>query len=90
VRDLKGVLEREDAPIGVLLTLRPPTREMRTEAAAAGSFKSERWAKSYPRIQILTVADVLNGKRVDMPPQVSPFAEAPREKVSGKQAALEL
>lgn len=63
---------------------------MRTEAAA-GSFKSERCGKSYPRIQILTVMDVLNGKCVNMPPQVSPFAEAPREKAAkGKQAALEL
>ncbi len=91
VRDLKGVLEREDAPIGVLLTLRAPTREMRTEAAAAGSFNSERWGKSYPKIQILTVADVLNGKRVNMPPQVSPFAEAPREtRIDGRQAPLEM
>ncbi|MDP9238756.1 MAG: site-specific DNA-methyltransferase [Chloroflexota bacterium] len=91
VRDLKGVLDREDAPIGVFLTLRSPTREMRTEAAAAGSYKSERWGKSYPRIQILTVADVLNGKRVNMPPQVSPFAEAPREtRVDGRQTALEI
>ncbi len=90
VRDLIGVLDTEDAPIGVFLTLRTPTREMRTAAAAAGSFKSERWGKSYARLQILTIADVLNGKRVDMPPQVSPFAEAPRERVSGKQTALDL
>ncbi|MBI5285110.1 MAG: restriction endonuclease [Chloroflexi bacterium] len=91
VRDLKGVLEREDAPIGVLLTMKPPTREMKTEAASAGTYASETWGKSYPRLQILTIADVLNGKRVDMPPQVSPFAEAPREtKKQGKQTALEL
>lgn len=82
---------REDAPIGVLLTLRPPTREMRMEAAAAGSFKSERWGKSYPRIQIFTIADVMNGKRVEMPPQVSAFAGAPREtRVDGRQVELEL
>lgn len=91
VRDLKGVLEREGAPIGVLLTMKPPTREMKTEAASAGTYASEKWGKSYPRLQILTIADVLNGKRVEMPPQVSPFAEAPREKApKGKQAALEL
>ncbi len=91
VRDLKGVLEREDAPIGVLLTMKPATREMKTEAASAGTYASETWGKSYPRLQILTIADVLNGKRVEMPPQVSPFAEAPREKAAkGKQAALEL
>lgn len=91
VRDLVGVVKREGAAIGVFLTLKPATREMKTEAAAAGMYSSERWGKSYERIQILTVADVLNGKRVDMPPQASPFAEAPREKVSnGEQASLEL
>jgi hypothetical protein len=42
-------------------------------------------------VQSRQIADVLNGKRVDMPPQVSPFAEAPREKAAkGKQAALEI
>jgi len=91
VRDLKGVLEREGAPIGVLLTMKPGTREMKTEAASAGTYKSETWAKSYPRLQILTVAEVFAGKRVNMPPQVSPFAEAPREtKKQGTQAALDL
>jgi hypothetical protein len=36
VRDLKGVIEREKAAIGALITLREPTKPMRTEAAAAG------------------------------------------------------
>jgi adenine specific DNA methylase Mod len=34
VRDLKGVLDREKAPIGVFLTLEPPTRPMEKEAAS--------------------------------------------------------
>jgi hypothetical protein len=36
VRDLIGVLNRENEPIGIFLTLARPTREMLTEAAAAG------------------------------------------------------
>ena len=91
VRDLKGVLEREGAPIGVFLTMKPATREMKTEAAAAGMYTSVSTGRSYPRLQILTIRDVLNGKNVDMPNRVSPFAEAPREKASkGKQSALEI
>jgi len=39
VRDLKGVLDREKAPIGVFLTLEPPTRPMEREAAAAGFYE---------------------------------------------------
>jgi site-specific DNA-methyltransferase (adenine-specific) len=92
VRDLVGVLKREDAAIGVFLTLKPPTKEMKTEAAAAGMYTSKLYGKSYSRVQILTVADILNGKQVDMPPRnASPFAEAPREvRKRGEQTALEL
>ncbi len=85
VRDLKGVLEREAAAIGVLISMREPTRDMRTEAAAAGFYESATWGRKYPRLQLLTVADLLSGKTVDMPPirQVGvTFKKAP--KASGK------
>src|SRR5581483_11770611 len=36
VRDLRGVIERDDAEMGVLVTLAEPTRPMLAEAAAAG------------------------------------------------------
>ena len=92
VRDLKGVLDREGEPIGVLLTLNNPTREMKTEAAAAGLYHSDFWNKDYPRIQMLTAEDLLNKKTVAMPQQqASPFARAPREKRrEGKQTNLNL
>jgi site-specific DNA-methyltransferase (adenine-specific) len=78
VRDLKGVIEREKAAIGALITLREPTKPMLTEAAAAGFYeppepaekflKVQRTARSvYPRIQILTVAELLAGKKLAYP-----------------------
>ncbi len=92
VRDLKAVLEREGEPIGVLLTLKKPTREMITEAVAAGSYHSEFWGRDYPKIQMLTAEDLLNKRGVDMPQQqASPFAKAPKEKRrEGKQTGLDL
>jgi DNA modification methylase len=66
VRDLRGVVEREGAAIGVLITMQEPTSHMRTEAAAAGFYDSP-WGGSYPRLQILTVAQLLAGERVDYP-----------------------
>jgi len=91
VRDLKGVLQREDEPIGVLLTLKTPTREMKTEAAAAGTWKSERWQRSYPRIQLISAADIFNGKRVEMPAYVPSFAKPAKEQASeGEQRELEI
>ena len=85
VRDLKGVLEREQEPIGILLTLAPPTREMVTEAAAAGFWRSDFWQRDYPRVQIITVEEMLGGKRPGLPWGKAPFAKAPTEKERAEQ-----
>lgn len=86
VRDLKGVLEREKAAIGVLLTLEEPTREMRTEAAAAGFYRSEQWGRDYPRLQLLTVGDLLAGRaRLEMPPTAQTFKAARRAAEPGPE-----
>ena len=65
VRDLRGVREREEAEIGVLISFEEPTRQMKQEAASAGFYESP-WGK-HPRIQLLTVAELLAGKRIDYP-----------------------
>lgn len=65
VRDLRGVIEREKAEIGVLLSFGNPTKAMRAEAASAGFYKSP-WG-NHPRLQLLTVADLLAGKGIDYP-----------------------
>ncbi len=67
VRDLRGVLDREKAEIGVLLCMAEPTKAMRTEAASAGFYISPWDSKKYPRLQILTIADLLNGKAISYP-----------------------
>jgi SAM-dependent methyltransferase len=68
LRDLRGVVEREQAEIGVLITMQEPTQPMRAEAAGAGFYHSPGWNKDYPKLQILTVAELLEGKGIDMPP----------------------
>jgi site-specific DNA-methyltransferase (adenine-specific) len=65
LRDLRGVIDREKAEIGVLLCLEDVTKPMRTEAASAGFYKSP-WG-NHPRLQILTVAELLDGKQIDYP-----------------------
>lgn len=69
LRDLRGVIEREKAEIGVLLTREEVTKPMRTEAASAGFYKSA-WG-NHARLQILTIADLLDGKRIDYPPALN-------------------
>lgn len=81
IRDLVGVLDREKAQIGVFIAMHEPTEPMRREAAGAGFYHSPGWNRDYPRVQILTVTDLLDGKGIDMPPlqQVSStFRRAPR------------
>jgi len=83
VRDLLGVLDREKAAIGVLIALQEPTTHMRSEVAGAGFYHSPVWDRNYARLQILTIAELLDGKTVDMPPlrQVSTtFKRAPKAK----------
>jgi len=68
LRDLNGVLIRESAQIGVLVTMRKPTREMIKEAAKSGFYDSP-WGTRHPRLQILTVEDLLEKvAAVDYPP----------------------
>ncbi|MEX1253940.1 MAG: DNA methyltransferase [Dehalococcoidia bacterium] len=88
IRDLRGVLERENEPLGILLTLTRPTREMKTEAAAAGFYQNEFWQRQYPRIQIITIEELLHGKEPELPSQRSPFAKAPREREQAKTERL--
>ena len=63
VRDLRGVVEREQAALGVLLTLNAPTKPMRTEAASAGFYASP-WGQ-HPRVQILTVGELPGRKEAE-------------------------
>jgi adenine specific DNA methylase Mod len=66
VRDLRGVLDREQAEIGVLITLEPATKPMLIEAASAGFYKPATYeGRSFARIQILTIAEMLAGKGID-------------------------
>jgi len=88
VRDLIGVLEREKAAIGVLISMQEPTAPMKTEAATAGFFESATWNKKYPKVQLLTIADIMAGKQIEMPPirQVnSTFKKAPKVEEKGKE-----
>ena len=89
VRDLKGVLDREKAPIGVFLTLEPPTRPMEKEAASAGFYTLG--DRQYPRLQIITVEQALRGVKPAIPlvDTGAAFRRAARETV-GNQRKLDV
>ncbi|MCH7698027.1 MAG: site-specific DNA-methyltransferase [Chloroflexi bacterium] len=89
LRDLNGTLTDKD-PIGIFLTLAEPTKPMKEFAAGAGFYDSKLWAKKFPRIQIITVQDMFDGKTPDIPWGKSPFAKAAKEKEQAKQGALDI
>jgi len=65
IRDLRGVVERENAQIGVLICMQKPTKPMKVEAASAGFYKS--YWKKHSKLQILTIEELLEGKTIDRP-----------------------
>ena len=68
VRDLKGVLEREQAEIGVFLTLNKPTRQMRQEADEAEPFIDPQFPQHhFPRLQLITIEEIFAGKKIIFP-----------------------
>jgi len=90
VRDLVGTVQREEAAIGLFITLEQPTREMITEAASAGGYHSPGWNRDYPRIQLLTIADLLRGVEVQMPPPFGTFKQAQKVKADTPEAQLDM
>ena len=90
VRDLRGVVEREDAAIGVLVTARQPTRAMVNEANAAGLYRSAWDDSTWPRIQLLTAGDIVRGEGIEMPSRrgMRQYPRAPRATEQADQGEL--
>ena len=72
VRELRGAMERHQGTLGLFVTLEEPTRPMREEAASAGVYSSPVDDIDYPRVQIVTIRQLLEqGHRPALPPLVS-------------------
>ena len=84
VRDLVGVIQRENAALGVLILMHEPTKPMRKEATDGGFYVSPAKTK-HPKIQILTVGELLAGKRIDMPMWEAVLTYKPARRVKEKK-----
>ena len=89
---LKGDMEREKAHLGLFITLAEPTAPMRQEALAAGFYEPKCFpGQRYPRLQILTIAQLLAGQEPEYPRMGPPatFPQAPRRRrAQGQQSNL--
>lgn len=81
----------EKAAIGLLITLEPATKALETEAVSAGFYESPGWGQTSPRLQILTVEQLLRGAQPQMPPAHGTFKQAEKVmKQEGMQGELGL
>lgn len=90
IADLKNTVDREGAQIGLFITLSQPTDPMLKEASAAGFYVNPYDERS-PKIQILTIADLLDGRKPayrDFTMGASSFKKARTEKEKGQQPDL--
>jgi site-specific DNA-methyltransferase (adenine-specific) len=90
IRDLIGTVEGEKAAIGVFITLEPPTKDMIATALKMGFYHSIGWGQDFPRIQILTIEELLHGTTIKMPPQFGTFKQAQKVEQSADAIQAEL
>lgn len=93
IRDLKGVVEREKAPMGFFITLRPPTKPMLKEAISAGYYRSPWSNEDYQKIQIRTIQQLFDGLTFDLPPRAGlelAHTEKAHKKVGERQSLFDL
>ena len=64
--ELRGTIEHEGAAAGIMITRNEPTKPMIQEAKEAGQFKPEHY-NAFDRLQIVTVQEILDGARMNLP-----------------------
>ena len=81
IRELSAVIDKENAAMGIFLTLQPPTEPMKKEALSQGYYSSQITKKNYPKLQILTIEEIFQGKKPDLPEplQLTPYKRAAME-----------
>ena len=90
IRDLKGTVEREKAALGLFITLEESTSAMRAEAVSAGFYHSDVWQEDYPKIQIRTIGELLQGSTFDLPYHPSMYEPAQRiHRPEGRQSKMD-
>ena len=84
VRDLVGTVDSQRAAMGVFVMMNEPTRGMLEAANQSGTYVHPANGQRFPKVQIVTVEELLNGKRPNMPMTLLPYFQA-RRRYGGEQ-----
>jgi hypothetical protein len=76
MRDLVGTLDQHKGEMGLLILLAKPTKGMTEIADHSGTYEVPMTGTSYPRVQIVTVGELLAGKRPKLPTAILPYIQA--------------
>jgi DNA modification methylase len=76
LRDLIGTVNTQRAQMGILIAMESPTRGVLDAVNRSGSYEHPLTGTTYPKIQVLTVAELLDGKRPKMPTAILPYVKA--------------
>ena len=89
VRALGFVIEREKAAMGVLISIEPPTEKMYADASKAGDYTHKLTGQKFPRLQLRTVKELMEGKGIARPSESAAkdgtFKAAPKAKAKDDQ-----
>jgi len=89
IATLRGDMGRENAALAVLITLEEPSRNMVAEAKAAGQYRHETMGRSYDKISIVTIKEIVDdGKRLEIPMSLEVVKSAQKAGVSDEQMSL--
>lgn len=89
IRELKTVIDREKAPMGILIALHPPTKGMLSEAAGMGKWTMPGVDLEFPVLQIITIQEIFDGKKPVLPQWHETLKKARRE-IREKEKTLKL
>jgi hypothetical protein len=88
VRDLVGTVESQKAAMGLLISMRKPSHAMLETANQSGTYSHPVDGVTYPRVQIITVDQLLRGVRPKLPTALLPYFQAPRHYENPEQLTL--
>jgi DNA modification methylase len=88
VRELVGTVESQKAAMGIFVCMRQPTNAMYEAANHSGIYRYPVNGQSYPRVQIISVGELLAGKRPNLPTALLPYFQAQRRYEAPEQLTL--
>ncbi|MGW4666923.1 DNA methyltransferase [Streptosporangium sandarakinum] len=88
VRDLIGTVHAKKGEMGLFITLRPPTKGVSEAAKSSGIYTHPANGQVFPKVQIISVEELLSGKKPNIPLTLLPYVKAQRRREEQATEAL--